>query len=60
MSPRPTGPAGAAILGRIALRRVAVPVQRPRVFQVFEDLCSRALAATPSAGPSDRAPAAVR
>lgn len=60
MSPRSNGPEGAAVLGRIALRRVAVPVQHPRVFQVFEELRSRALAATPSAAPGDRAPAAAR
>lgn len=57
MSPlQPTRP-GRAALARLALRRVAVPVEHPRVFQVFEQMRDRALRRA-AAGPS--APATPR
>lgn len=44
MSPMRGTPEGSAI-ARIALRRVAVPVEHPRVFPVFEEMFRKALAA---------------
>jgi hypothetical protein len=43
MSPLQANPSGRAVLARLALRRVAVPVANPRVFQVFEQMHERAL-----------------
>jgi len=55
MSPLQPHPSGRAVLARLALRRVAVPVANPRVFQVFEQMHERALrsaAGSPPAPPA--------
>jgi hypothetical protein len=57
MSPLQAHPSGRAVLARLALRRVAVPVANPRVFQVFEQMHERALrraAGSPQAPAADR------
>jgi hypothetical protein len=54
VSPRSAAPNGVAILGRIALRKVAVPVEHPRVFQVFEELRDRASQGAPLRAVADR------
>jgi len=61
MSPlQPQRSPGGAILARIALRRVAVPVANPRVFQVFEQLHERALRKAPASPPPASAAADAR
>ena len=56
MSPLRESPKG-AMIARLALRRVAVPVERPRVFPVFEEMYRRSLREAHAGhdGPPDRA-----